>query len=178
MTKNELFTNSIIKPENLPVIEQEQFNPIDPSYLKLIYIRLVIITVVFALAGFGFFEISKDEFPMFSYWIMGGLFLLIIIYSFFITRLSFKFRGYLIREKDIAYQRGLIQYKLTSIPFIRMQHVELSQGLLEKKMNLASIQVYTAGGSGEDLKIRGLTLEVAKHIRAFLSNEISSDGQS
>lgn len=176
MTKD--FSNSVIPPKNLPLIEPEKFNPIDPRYLKLIYIRMTITSLFFLLAGLFFYEISKDEFPVFAYWVMGGFFFLIIIYAFIINKLSFKCRGYLIREKDIAYQRGLIQYKLTSIPFIRMQHIELSQGIFEKRMNIATIEVYTAGGTADDLKIRGLPLETAKQIRAFLTDQISSDEQN
>jgi len=96
-------------------------------------------------------------------------------YALVISKLSFPYRGYLIREKDIAYQRGLINYKLTTIPYKRIQHVELNQGVLAKKMKLASIKVYTAGGSGDDLSIPGLPLETAKELRAYLTEIISAD---
>ena len=170
-----MFTNHIIAPENLPEINTEDFNPVDRKYLKLIYIRLAIITFVFAAAVTGFFFIPREEFPLIAIFIIGGFMLVIILYSFIINKLSFPYRGYLIREKDIAYQRGLISYKLTTIPYKRIQHVELNQGILAKKMNLASIKVYTAGGSGDDLSIPGLPLDTAKELRAYLTEIISDD---
>ena len=169
------FTNNIIAPENLPEIQPEDFNPVARKYLKLIYIRLAIITFIFAGAVTGFSFIPREEFPLIAILIIGGFMLAIMIYSFIITTLSFPYRGYLIREKDIAYQRGLISYKLTTIPYKRIQHVELNQGILAKKMNLASIKVYTAGGSGDDLSIPGLPLDTAKELRAYLTEIISAD---
>lgn len=169
------FTNSIILPENLPVLETADFNPIDPKYLKLIYIRLAIVCLLMLLAGLGFGLLVKDEFPLYIYWIIGGFMLTVFIYSFIIARLSFPYRGYLIREKDIAYKQGLIRFTHTSIPYIRIQHVELIQGVIAKQMNLATIKIYTAGGSSDDLSIPGLPIEKARQIREFLTGKISSD---
>ena len=173
MTKN--FSNSIIQPDNLPVLDVAEFNPIDPKYLKLIHIRLTITTVIMFLSGLGFGFLAKDEFPLFVLWIIGGFILIICIVLFVTTHLSFRYRGYLLREKDIAYKQGLIRFTHTSIPHNRIQHVELIQGLIAKKMNLATIKVYTAGGSSDDLSIPGLPVETARQIREFLTGKISSD---
>ena len=172
------FKNSIILPNNLPELKKEEFNLVDPKYLRLIYIRLAIFVLIMILLGVGFFFIAKSEIPPIAFFILAGVLLSIFTYAFIITRLSFPYRGYLIREKDIAYKRGLINFKLTSIPFKRIQHVELIQGILEKKMELASIKVYTAGGSTDDLSIPGLPLDTAQQIRSFLTDEISSDEQN
>ncbi|MCK5821455.1 MAG: PH domain-containing protein [Bacteroidales bacterium] len=169
------FSNSIIPPENLPTLEAADFNPLDPKYLKLIYIRLTITSVIMLLSGLGFGLLVKDKFPVFAYWIIGGFMLISLAYSFIISQLSFPYRGYLIREKDIAYKQGLIRFTHTSIPFIRIQHVELIQGVIAKQMNLATIKIFTAGGSSDDLSIPGLPIEKARQIREFLTGKISSD---
>lgn len=168
------FTNNIISPENLPEIQSEDFNPVAKKYLKLIYIRLAITTFFMAAAVTSFFFVSEGI-PLVAILIIGGALLAIMLYALIISKLSFPYRGYLIREKDIAYQRGLISYKLTTIPYKRIQHVELNQGILAKKMKLASIKVYTAGGSGDDLSIPGLPLDTAKELRAYLTEIISAD---
>ncbi len=169
------FTNNIITPSDLPKIDPDSFNPVDKKYLTLIYIRILISLVFMASMLIGLILIADEEFPSLLFWITGALFLAIIIYSFIITKLSFPYRGYLIREKDIAYQRGLISYKLTSIPYKRIQHVELSQGPIAKRMKLGGIKVFTAGGSSDDLSIPGLPIETAKEIRAFLTEIISNN---
>jgi membrane protein YdbS with pleckstrin-like domain len=172
-----VFSNSVILPENLPAIEDAGFNPVDPKYLKLLYFNHLIAALVFGLSLLGFLLMTKDQIPGFILWISAGLFVGIMVYSLVITRLSFSKRGYLIRERDIAYQRGLIRYKLTSIPFNRIQHVELIQSLIAKRMGLATIKVYTAGSSSDDLEIPGLPLGVAGQIREYLTGKISPDEQ-
>lgn len=169
------FSNSVILPEDLPVVKTTEFNPIDRKYLRLIYIRQLIFLIFMALSLVGFILIAGEETPNILPWIFGGTVALLFCYSIIITWLSFPYRGYLIREKDIAYKRGLIKFQLTSIPFSRIQHVELIQGVLAKKMNLASIKVYTAGGSSDDLQIPGLPIDTARQIREFLTEKISSN---
>jgi uncharacterized protein len=172
------FSNSVILPENLPALEPADFIPVDPKYLKILYINHFISGLVFGLSLFGFILITSNEIPGFFLWIPAGLFIAIMVYSVVITRLSFPRRGYLVRERDIAYQRGLIRYKLTSIPFNRIQHVELIQSIIAKRLNLATIKVYTAGSSSDDLEIPGLPLQVASQIREFLTGKISPDEQN
>jgi len=169
------FSNSVILPDDLPVVKTPEFNPIDRKYLRLIYIRQLIFLIFMASAVVGFIIVAGEKAPNILPWIFGGTVALLFCFSFIITWLSFPYRGYLVREKDIAYKRGLIKFQLTSIPFSRIQHVELIQGVLAKKMNLASIKVYTAGGSSDDLQIPGLPIEKARQIREFLTGKISSD---
>ena len=173
----EEFSNSIILPVNLPHIREEDFNPVDRKYLRLILIRHIVFLVIMTLSVLGFKVLSDEETPAYFPWIFGGVVAGIFCYSIIIAFLSFPFRGYLIREKDIAYKRGLIRFKLTSIPFRRIQHVELIQGVIAKQMNLATIKIYTAGGSSDDLSIPGLPVATARHIREFLTGKISSDEQ-
>jgi len=169
------FTNSVILPENLPALETVPFNPVSRKYLKIIYIQHLIVAVILIFWGVFFYFIPKDAIVEIGFLVMVGLFVLIPGYSLIITYLSFPRRGYLIREKDIAYQRGLIRYKLTSIPFNRIQHVVLNQGVIEKRMHLASLKIFTAGSSADDLNIPGLPIETAMQIREFLTGKISSD---
>jgi uncharacterized protein len=171
------FSNSVILPENLPAIEPADFNPVDKKYLKLLYINHLIFGAFVGLSLLVFFLVSRGALPGFILWVTIGLFAGIMLYAIIITRLSFPRRGYLIRERDIAYKRGLIRFKLTSIPFNRIQHVELIQTFIAKQMGLATIKVYTAGSSSDDLEIPGLPLEIASQIREFLTGKISPDEQ-
>lgn len=168
------FTNPIVPPDQMPEIRKEDFQPVDPKYLRLIYYRIAI-TFLFMGAALAFLLLVSDEgWPPALTWILAGFILFISVYSLIISKLSFPYRGYLIREKDLSYKRGLLTFKLSSIPYKRIQHVELNQGVLAKRMGLASIKIFTAGGSSDDLSIPGLPIETAKQIRAFLTEKISS----
>ena len=172
---NQDFTNSVILPESLPSIESVPFNPLERNYLKILYIRSSITSLILMGSPWFVWFLSEKKIPEIVTWVGSGFFLAIWIYSLFVAWRSFRYRGYAIRERDIAYQRGWIQYRLTSIPFNRIQHVELIQGILSRQMNLASIKIFTAGTSSDDLVIPGLPFETARQIREFLTGKISRD---
>ncbi len=171
------FSNSVILPENLPAIEQAVFNPIDRKYLRILYFNHALAGLFIGLLAAAFILISKDSVPGIILWGAAGLIAALLVLSVVIDQVSFSTRGYLIRERDIAYQRGLIKYKLTSIPFNRIQHVELIQTVIAKQLGLATIKVYTAGSTSDDLVIPGLPLEAATRVREFLTGKISPDEQ-
>ncbi len=167
------FTNSIITPENLPQIERQNFNLLEKKYRTILFIRIVIF---FALAVGGFLIflfISDENVPNLVLFIYLGLLLLITTYSLLITILGFPKKGYLVRENDISFQKGIITFKSISIPFNRIQHVEVNQGVIAKIFKLSSIKIYTAGGTASDLSIPGLPVETAHTLKAFLSEKIS-----
>ena len=59
----EEFSNSIILPGNLPHIREEDFNPVDRKYLRLILIRHIVFLVIMTLSVVGFKVLSDEETP-------------------------------------------------------------------------------------------------------------------
>jgi len=104
--------------------------------------------------------------------IIAGI-VILIAYTITISILGFPKKGYLLREKDVSYKSGLITYKQISVTFNRIQHVEVSQGILGKLFQLSSVKIYTAGGNASDLSIPGLNVSDAQKLKAFISEKIS-----
>lgn len=169
----ENFTNTILLPEDLPEIEAKTFNPLNKKYLKLLIIRMAVFFVLFIGAFIAFLILSGENIPSIAVIVISSILVCIIIYSVVITVLAFPRKGYLVRENDISFQRGLITYKLTTVPFNRIQHVEVNQGVLAKLFKLSTLKLFTAGGNASDLSIHGLPEDVAKNLKAFLSEKIS-----
>ncbi len=169
----ENFSNSVVLPENLPEIHQEEFNSLSKNYLKIILIRLAIFALFVTTGILAFIFFAGEEAPFFVKLIMICVIAILLIYLVVITILGFAKKGYMVREKDISFKRGLIVYKQTSVPFNRIQHVEVNQGVLEKIYNLSSLKIYTAGGTSSDLTIPGIAIETAHNLKAFLSEKIS-----
>ena len=86
---------------------------------------------------------------------------------------SFSKRKYAVREKDISYKRGVIIKTLTTIPFSRIQHVELDEAPILRIFKLASISVFTAGDSSDDLVLKGIKKNEALQIKEFISSKIN-----
>lgn len=169
----ENFTNSVLLPENMPVIEKKDFNPLEKKYLLLLSIRLSIFILTVAGAYIAFLFLGNEEIPTSAKIILPGVLTILFIWSACITYFGFPRKGYLVRENDISFQKGLIVYKLTTVPFNRIQHVEVTQGVLAKALKLSSIKLYTAGGNASDLSIPGLKEETAQKLKEFLSEKIS-----
>lgn len=168
----ENFTNSVILPEQLPQIEKITFNGLHKKYLKVLFVRLILFFVIL-ITGFVAFVLLNKEIPVYVVVIISVVIALLLVYSVIITVVGFPRKGYLVRENDISFKRGVITYKQTSVPFNRIQHVEVNQGVLAKIFKLSSVKIYTAGGNTSDLSVPGLPEEVAKNLKAFLSEKIS-----
>jgi hypothetical protein len=169
----ENFTNTILLPENLPEAVPEDFNQLNRRYLKIIVIRIAIFAILLAAGLIAFLFFSDEKIPgLILAAIITGIAVL-ILYKFIISILGFPKKGYLLRERDISYKTGLIFYKQISVTFNRIQHVEVSQGILGKLFGLSSIKIYTAGGSASDLSIPGLLTADAQKLKAYISEKIS-----
>jgi membrane protein YdbS with pleckstrin-like domain len=169
----ENFSNSIITPENLPEIKPETFNMLDKKYQTILFIRIAIF-MFFAAGALISFLFLFDEKPATKFIIVAiSVIVVAVVYSIIIAIFGFPKKGYLLREKDVSFQKGLIIFKSTSVPFNRIQHVEVNQGILAKVFKLSTVKIYTAGGNASDLSIPGLPVKVAHELKAFLSEKIS-----
>lgn len=88
--------------------------------------------------------------------------------------ISFPYRGYAVRERDILVRSGVLWRNLTAVPYNRIQHVETESSLLDRRFGIASVKLFTAGGSSGDLRIRGLAAGTSENIRVFVLDKIGA----
>ena len=62
------------------------------------------------------------------------------------------------------------------IPRSRLQHSDLAQGPLQRRLGLADLIVHTAGTHAAETKVEGLALETARAVRDRLT--AASDGDT
>lgn len=87
-----------------------------------------------------------------------------MIYHFYADPL----KQYALREHDLNYQSGLVFKSLVSQPILRIQHIEIKRGPIERRYNLATLQVFSAGGVSYTFTIPGLAHENAIQLRQFV----------
>ena len=171
------FTNNPIDINQLPKFEEVELKGLNPKYITVLLFNFSLLLIL-VIGGFStLFYFNQDAFSNII-WIaivvgivlfLGGL----VLFS----KLSFHKKGYAFREHDAIYKSGLISEKTTIIPFNRVQHVALHQGFISRKLGLASIELFTAGGSSSDLEIPGLLLEDAQIIKNLVSQKINPPKQ-
>jgi membrane protein YdbS with pleckstrin-like domain len=54
-----------------------------------------------------------------------------------------------------------------------VQHVALHQGFISRRLGLASVELFTAGGNSSDLEIPGLLFSDAQIIKNLVSQKIN-----
>jgi len=173
MQVSEEFSNQVVVPDQLAPIEVQEFEGLEAKYKV---VKLLNATILLVLALTGFFLIayySSDSTPIKVYIGVPIVLIILFVWKLVLVILGFPKKGYLLREHDVSYRSGLLFYKLTTIPFNRIQHVEVSQNMVEKSFGLSRVKVFTAGGSVSDLSIPGLLPDKAHQIESFLLAKVS-----
>lgn len=86
--------------------------------------------------------------------------------------------SYEIRDDALYLDRGVFTQVRTTVPLVRIQHVDSRRGPVERTVGLASCVVYTAGSRGADVRIPGLTRDGASDLREELKGlAIRAEGE-
>lgn len=92
-------------------------------------------------------------------------------------RLLFASWGYQLEADRLVVARGVWTRRVTAIPLVRVQHVDVARGPVEQALGLAEVYVYSASGLGADGVIPGLTLADAHALRDALIARSRREGQ-
>jgi membrane protein YdbS with pleckstrin-like domain len=161
-----MFQNPEIALDDLPGTGDVQWEPMHALYTRAIRVMtaivLIIAAVVISVISF------LASFPWFVVVALFTLLLIVGIHSMVWPGIAVPRRGYALRDKDILFRKGVIWRSVTAVPFNRIQHVETSSTPMDRRYGLATLQLFTAGGSSGDLKIDGLGKDIAEQLRVFI----------
>ncbi|MBK5193642.1 MAG: PH domain-containing protein [Flavobacteriaceae bacterium] len=168
----ENFTNKSIDITSLPQFEEVAFQSISKSYLIKSNLQNLVFLCV-AMIGWAvliYFDINQIQLII--------LLIGIVLYFGFkfwnISRLQ-KNYGFALREKDILYKRGYLVNKTTVVPFNRIQHASISRDVLDKMLKISTLNIFTAGGSGSDIRIPGLAPDLALRLKEALAVKLTAN---
>ncbi|HVK96744.1 MAG TPA: PH domain-containing protein [Flavisolibacter sp.] len=169
------FINASVDLEKLPHINNVHLQPIHRDYLKVLRYEWLLFTVVLAITGTLIIVLNAPVRETYWWLAIIALVLLTCGLYFYIQEKSFAYKAFAVREKDVIYRKGWLHQTTTICPFNRIQNCSVQSGPWERKFNLASLIIYTAGTEGADLKIPGLLQEEAEKIRHFILDKIQSE---
>ena len=91
-----------------------------------------------------------------------------LVFSVWRTVTRYRHWSWELDETELVIDRGVV-FKLTRVvPRVRIQHVDLSSGPVDRIFNLRQLSIYTAGTREADASIPGLTAERAESLRQAL----------
>lgn len=158
------YQNQILNLEDLPKFETVDGHPVDLAYLKVLRILYAFWAIVLFTAFFVTDYFVKIPNPFY----LIGLCVLVLIFVLNIIEIEIGFsrRKFGIRTLDLIFQKGFFVFTQTIVPYKRIQHVEIRQGLVFKAFDLYTLKAYTAGSSTGDLSIAGLNKNDADKLKA------------
>ena len=80
--------------------------------------------------------------------------------------------GYAIDGRLLRTVRGWLFHTDTVVPFVRVQHIDVTRGPFDKMFGTASLVVHTAGTHNSIVVLPGLSPERAAEIREAIRSEI------
>jgi len=165
-----VFQNPEVALDDLPGMEDLDWQKLHPAFVRRMQVEHALIALA-PLAGATFISVFL-HFPLMQstiLWILAIGFAIVFVSW---PRVSVPRRGYVVRDKDIVFRSGVIWRSVTAIPYNRIQHVETSSTPFDRKFGVATLQLFTAGGSGGDLKIDGLDAEIAEQLRIYVLDKV------
>ena len=168
----ENFTNKSIDIASLPQFEEVAFQPISKSYLIKSNLQNLAFLCV-AMIGWAvliYFDLNRIQLII----LLIGIVLYFGFQFWNISRLQ-KNYGFALREKDILYRRGYLVNKTTVVPFNRIQHASISRDVLDKMLRISTLNIFTAGGSGSDIRIPGLAPDLALRLKEALAAKLTAN---
>lgn len=166
--------NDLIDVSDWPELDESHLVPVMASYAKARGLVWGCVTAGLALAFAG--PLVAIEWwgngspPRFLWWLFGAAWALSMGLWGLEEWKGWPLRGYLVREHDIVYRSGWWTRTVTAVPFTRIQHSEIQQGPLGRWLGHCHLKLYTAGASGANLEIPGLSMSTARNIRRMLED--------
>lgn len=173
-----MFKNKQINISELPQVNQVRFESLHTKYRTVVGIRLLIISVflfLFSIVPYVF-QLITNSLPISREILLSfiGVGALLIMWICIISLKGVRLKGYALREYDIIYKTGIINRTQTVVPFNRVQHIVVYEGVLLRMFGLCTIEFFTAGGALGDLKISGITKGEGERLKAYVIQKITT----
>ena len=105
----------------------------------------------------------------------GALLLGGIALTWFVPRLRYRYWRFDLRSEELYLERGVINRIRTVVPLRRIQHLDVSQNILEREFDLSKLIVHTAGSRSSDVVLPGLRMDEAEQLRNDVKRYILED---
>lgn len=139
--------------------------PLDPGLLRLMRIRGAIAGAVLIAAAAAAEIALPGELPL-----PPGLFLVpALLICFYLALWSpprrYRAWGYWMDGEELRVRRGVWTRVHTLVPLDHVQHIDVSQGPMERALGICSLVLHTAGTLHSQIVVPGLTRDRAEGMR-------------
>ena len=159
-----------------PPAVPEDLQPVERGYKHSLMVQAAIFWLVPLVAA-----IILDRFVLAESWAAGLLPLAIGFFAFGAVVLSpdriYRRLGYALDGRLIRIVRGWLFHVDTVVPFVRVQHIDVTRGPFDKLFGTASLVIHTAGTHNSVVTLPGLAPDRASAIRDLIRADIRADSE-
>ncbi len=151
--------------------------PLDPAIKMVWMIKLAL--------GWGFLFLAAITYDILQFFepdrwapfgvVSGAVVLVGVVLALVLPRLRYRFWRFDLRPEELYLERGVWNRVRTIVPLRRIQHLDVSQDLLERNYGLGKLIVHTAGTRSSDVVLPGLRFEEAERLRDEVKHYITED---
>ena len=156
------------------MIEETGLQPPERGYLNVLRVRALIVWLP-PLIG----ALVVDRFVLAGSWAAGlaplALAIIGTVAVVVAPRRIFRRLGWRADGDQLQVVRGWLVHVDTIVPFVRVQHIDVSRGPLDKMFRTATLVIHTAGTHNNIVVVPGLAPERADALRATIRATIRSD---
>jgi membrane protein YdbS with pleckstrin-like domain len=146
-------------------MDDNNLTPLDRGMLRLMRIRGAAAGAVLIGAAAVAEAVLRDRFPL-PWGIAIAPALLIFAYlALWSPPRRYRAWGYRMDGEELRVRRGVWTRINTLVPLDRVQHIDVSQGPLERGLGICSLVLHTAGTLHSQIVVPGLTRDTAERMR-------------
>lgn len=154
-------------------IELVSLQPLERGYLRVLRIRsvigwLVLLTIA-AVADAVLHGRFGRPFGLVAFPVLAlGIFSVV-----FLVPGRWRRWGYAFTDRELHVAQGWFTRSHTVVPVSRVQHIDVSQGPIERSAGVATLSLHTAGTEGSLVRLPGISRPRAEEIRDAIRARIS-----
>ena len=154
--------------------EETGLQPPERGYLQVLRARALIVWVPLLVGS-----IVLDRLVLAETWAAGlvplAIGILAAIVIIVAPRRVFRRLGWKVEGDQLQAVRGWLIHVDTIVPFVRVQHIDVSRAPLDKMFGTAALVIHTAGTHNNVVVVPGLSPERADALRSMIRATIRSD---
>lgn len=149
--------------------------PVEPGYRMVLRTRWLMLAVPFALfaAIADQLLLRANDLPWGFLSVFALLFAVIMVVS--VPGRKYRTLGYAMGTDNLRVVRGMMFHTDTVVPFVRVQHIDVGQGPLERMAGVTHLVVHTAGTHNSVVTLPGLSRDSATAMRDTIRAHIQTD---
>lgn len=148
--------------------------PVEPGYRHVLRLRLLVAWLPLVIGGWILDNALLADTPIYGIASIAPPLIGILVVALAPQRIYRRLR-YGLTDRLLQVVRGWLFHIDTIVPYVRVQHLDVTRGPLDKLFGTATLVVHTAGTRNSIVTVPGLAPDRAAEIRDIIREHVRTD---